>query len=128
MTAARLAITAIAAALVLGNGSALAQGSRRMILIDLSFAIGESHALRQVCRGAEDQYWRDRMQRVLEAERPSPGEAQRLRTAFNNGYLSAQAEHRRCTQQSRTAETAAAQRGADLAKRLAQSEPEDPLQ
>ena len=43
---------------------------QRQVLVDLAYVLGESHALRAACRGAEDQVWRERMSRLLEVEAP----------------------------------------------------------
>ena len=32
----------------------------RQRLLDLAYTLGESHALRQICQGEGDQYWRSR--------------------------------------------------------------------
>ena len=45
------------------RGNAGEQAAERA-LVDLAYAIGESHALRQVCQGDGDQYWRERMEQL----------------------------------------------------------------
>ena len=47
---------------------------REQTVADLAFAMGQSHALRQLCQGATDQYWRERMQRMTELEAPDPAD------------------------------------------------------
>ena len=37
----------------------------RQRLLDLAYALGQSHALRQACEGAGDQFWRARMMRLI---------------------------------------------------------------
>ena len=39
----------------------------RDALVSLARVLGESHALRQVCEGNEDQFWRSRMNRLASA-------------------------------------------------------------
>jgi uncharacterized protein (TIGR02301 family) len=69
--------------------SALAQDrspAERQTLLDLAFTLGESHALRQVCEGAGDQYWRARMMRLTEVEKADQAFDAQLRDRFNTGF------------------------------------------
>ena len=88
--------------------------------------IGEAHALRQVCNGADDQFWRSRMLSMLEAEDADFAFSERLRGAFNTGFVSRRTEHLSCTAATREAEAAVSRRGQDLARRLAQATPREP--
>ena len=104
------------------TGSALAQDrppAQRQTLTDLAYVLGQSHALRQVCVGPQDQFWRARMLRMVDAEAPDPAFETRLHAAFNAGFSSAQALYPTCGAESRRAEVAAAGRGQALASTLA---------
>ena len=92
---------------------------REQTVADLAFAMGQSHALRQLCQGATDQYWRERMQRMTELEAPNPADRPALTLRFNDGFLAGQRQYPHCTQQSRAAERSAAARGQALANLLA---------
>ena len=92
--------------------------AERQTLIDLSYILGESHALRQACAGAEDQFWRTRMQRLVQAEQPDAAFDRRLKEAFNTGFVAGQTGFPSCTPQSRQAEAKAAARGRALAATL----------
>ncbi|MDO8901120.1 MAG: TIGR02301 family protein [Phenylobacterium sp.] len=93
--------------------------AQRQTLADIAYVLGESHALRQVCEGAYDQYWRDRMIGVTDAEAPDEALDRRLKEAFNAGFASRRAEFPECNRSSRIAEVAAARRGQALASSLA---------
>lgn len=114
-----------AVALALGPVSgALAQDrspAERQKLLDLAFTIGESHALRQVCEGADDQYWRSRMVRLTEVEKADQAFDAQLRDRFNTGYAARQGEFPQCDDASRRAEQQVARKGQGLAAKLSQS-------
>jgi uncharacterized protein (TIGR02301 family) len=108
-------------ALMLIAGPALAQDrspAERQTLGDLAYALGESHALRQVCSGLNDQYWRDRMVRLTQVEAADPSFDAVVRERFNVGYAAGQAQAQDCNAASRRAEAAAASRGQALAQKL----------
>jgi uncharacterized protein (TIGR02301 family) len=121
---ARLAIPLVIAGLFappLLSGVALAQDREpveRQTLVDLAYTLGRSHALRQVCAGPGDQYWREKMMQVSQTEAPDADFDSRLKNAFNSGYASGQTEFPTCTADSRRAEAAAAQKGQNLAAQL----------
>jgi uncharacterized protein (TIGR02301 family) len=105
---------------LLSGAPALAQErppAERQILGDLAYAIGESHALRQLCEGPRNQYWRDRMLRLTQVEQADAGLDARLRDRFNTGFAAGQAATA-CGPESLKAEAAAAARGQALANRL----------
>ena len=109
------------AALTLVASAASAQErspAERQTLIDLSYVLGESHALRQACAGAEDQFWRQRMQRLVQAEQPDAAFDRRLKESFNTGFVAGQTAFSSCSPQSRQAESRAAARGRALAASL----------
>lgn len=91
----------------------------RQNLVDLAYVLGESHALRQACVGAEDQYWRTRMMDMVGQEKPDEALDRRLKESFNTGFASRQSEFQACSPASRRAELAAANHGLDISKRLA---------
>ena len=92
--------------------------SERQTLTDLAYALGESHALRQVCAGDGDQYWRDRMMRVTETEAADSAFSSRLTQAFNAGFATRQSEFPACGPASKRAEQGVARKGRALAGRL----------
>ena len=105
-------------------GPALAQDrapAERQVLVDLAYVLGESHALRQACRGEADQFWRGRMIRLVELEAPDESLDRRLRNAFNTGFSTAHAQHAECTPQSRMEAARAAAKGQELAVRLSKA-------
>ena len=86
----------------------------RQTLTDLAYVLGQSHALRQACEGQADQFWRQRMYRMLQTEQPDQGLDRSLKQAFNAGYAASQAAFPACTPQSRRAEAKAAEHGRAL--------------
>ena len=99
--------------------------TQRQTLTDLAYVLGQSHALRQACQGAMDQYWRGRMLKMVDAETPDPAFETRLHNAFNAGFSSAQAQYPACGPDSRRAEAAAAAHGQALASSLAKAMADD---
>lgn len=90
----------------------------RQTLLDLAYALGESHALRQVCAGDGDQYWRDRMMRVTETEAADEAFSGRMTQSFNAGFATRQTEFPTCGPASKRAEQGVARKGQALASRL----------
>jgi uncharacterized protein (TIGR02301 family) len=114
----------LAALAVLAPVAGIAQDRgpvERQRLLDLAFTIGESHALRQLCQGTGDQYWRARMMRLTEVEKADQAFDAQLRDKFNTGFAARQGEFPQCDADSRRAAQAAARHGQALAARLAQS-------
>ena len=91
----------------------------RQILVDLAYVIGEAHALRQTCNGEGDQFWRNRMMTLLDAENADLPFTERLRSAFNGGFLARRQMHPVCLPETRAAEDQVSAKGQDLARRLA---------
>ena len=109
-------------AVLMMASSALAQDrapAQRQTLVELAYVLGQSHALRQVCMGPTDQFWRDRMTSLVQTETPDPQFDARLRGSFNAGFTTAQAQYPACGPDSRAAETRAAAHGRALAAALA---------
>lgn len=95
----------------------------RQTLVDMAYVLGEAHALRQACQGANDQYWRTRMMQLVETEQADAALTQRLKDAFNTGYVARQGAFPRCTPGARTTMTKVLARGKVLAARLARTAP-----
>ena len=95
--------------------------AERQRLLDLAYALGQSHALRQACEGAGDQFWRARMVRLIDVEQSDATFTDQLRDRFNGGFAASQAGHPTCSPESRRAERQAAQRGRALAVKLSQT-------
>jgi uncharacterized protein (TIGR02301 family) len=93
--------------------------AERQALVDLAYAIGESHALRQLCNGDNDQFWRDRMMQLSDTEVPDAAFDARLKQAFNNGFAARQPQFTACGPDSRRAELAVARKGEAISRRLA---------
>ncbi|MBI1686154.1 TIGR02301 family protein [Caulobacter hibisci] len=116
------ALLAVAPSLAPGLATAQDRGpAERQRLLDLAYAIGQSHALRQACEGIGDQFWRARMVRLTEVEQADQAFDGQLRDRFNGGYAAAQAAYPECGPESRRAERQAAQRGRALAIKLSQT-------
>ncbi|WP_299006197.1 TIGR02301 family protein [uncultured Caulobacter sp.] len=105
-------------------GAAVAQdrpADQRQRLLELAYALGESHALRQACEGEGDQFWRARMMRLVQVERPGPTLETQLRERFNAGFVARRGQYPACDEASHKAEAQAARRGQALALKLSQS-------
>lgn len=121
----RLPLNALLAVAALSwSGAALAQDRgpvERQTLLDLAFTLGESHALRQVCEGGGDQYWRSRMVRLTEVEKADQAFDAQLRDKFNTGFAARQGEFPDCDDASRQAEQSVARKGQALSAKLSRS-------
>lgn len=109
-------------AAALSNSIATAQErapAAREQLADLARILGEGHALRQACLGPRDQYWRTRMQRLLDVEAADERLKTRLSVSFNAGYHAWQAQYPACTPAARQEGQRLALRGQALAQSLA---------
>ena len=93
--------------------------AERQSLVDLARALGESHALRQVCDSAEDQHWRARMRELLDQEATDQRLKTRLSIAFNDGYHAGQALYPKCTEAARAEARKVAGQGRALSLKLA---------
>ena len=92
--------------------------AERQTLIDLSFVLGESHALRQGCAGSGDMYWRSRMEELLRVEAADQAFTTRMTQSFNAGYAAGQAGFPSCDASARAELRKQAARGRALAARL----------
>jgi len=118
-----LALSILAGGLIV-SGAALAQDrspAERQTLLGLAFTLGESHALRQACEGAGDQYWRARMMRLTDVEKADQAFDAQLRDRFNTGFAAGQGRFPVCDEASRQAERQSAVKGRALAGRMARS-------
>lgn len=116
----RPTLTALALVALAAPAAAQDRGpAGRQALADLAYVLGEAHALRQACQGPTDQYWRQRMVRLMSTEQPDPGQERRMREAFNTGFSIRQGQFPACTPASRRAEAATMARGRALSGRLA---------
>lgn len=93
----------------------------RQRLLDLAYTLGESHALRQLCDGETDQFWRSRMVRLTEVEQADQAFDAQLRERFNTGFAAGKGEFPLCDASSRKAEQQSARKGQVLALKLSQS-------
>jgi uncharacterized protein (TIGR02301 family) len=121
----RLPLIALVLAATAVAPQALAQSQDRtpavrQSLVDLAYVLGEAHALRQACQGADDQFWRTRMIRMVDTEQPDAALDRRLKESFNTGFASRQGEFPTCTGATLRAEIATAARGQSLAAQLSQ--------
>ncbi len=88
----------------------------------LAEVLGKSHAIRVVCNGRNDQYWRSYMLRLLELEAPYQGGLRRsMVNGFNAGFSWGGSLHSACDAEAATAEKAYAAEGRDLSARLVQA-------
>ena len=89
-------------------------------VIALSDVLGKAHAVRAICNGRNDQYWRSYMQRVLDLEAPYDGGLRSsMISAFNAGFAVSSDAHRVCDSQTVAAEKGYAAEGSALTNRLA---------
>ncbi len=91
-------------------------------VVALASTLGSAHALRVLCNGRNDQYWRSYMQELLGLEAPYQG---RLRSsmvdAFNSAYSVEAARRNSCDQGAISAEKVYASTGERLANALVQA-------
>lgn len=91
-------------------------------VIALASTLGSAHAIRLVCNGRDDQYWRSYMQDLLGIEAPYQS---RLRSsmvdAFNSAYSAESARRISCDDGAVSAEKVYASTGQRLANALAQA-------
>jgi uncharacterized protein (TIGR02301 family) len=121
--ASRLLVRLVAAAAVLAFAAApaLAQErspAERQTLIDLAYVLGQSHALRQACRGRGDQYWRDRMQHLVATEQPDGPFDRRLADSFNDGFVAEHQAFQACDAAARREAERVADKGRELSVTL----------
>jgi uncharacterized protein (TIGR02301 family) len=104
------------------SGPAFAQDrtpAARQNLVELAYVLGESHALRQACRGPNDQYWRNRMNQLIDVEASDQGLQARLANSFNTGYGAGRARFPSCSPALKAEQAQLGERGQALAQQLA---------
>lgn len=91
-------------------------------VVDLSSTLGAAHAIRLLCNGRDDQYWRSYMQELLGVEAPYQS---RLRTsmvsAFNESFSAESRRRSSCDEGAVSAEKIYAATGQRLANTLAEA-------
>ena len=90
----------------------------RQTLVALAYALGQSHALRQVCLGASDYYWRHRMQQLVAAEQPDEPFNRRLADSFNDGFVADRQAFPICNAAAKAEAEKIAAKGGELAEDL----------
>jgi uncharacterized protein (TIGR02301 family) len=111
-----LALAAFAAAMpAVAQDRSVAQ---REALVGLTRVLGESQALSQACEGPSERRWRDRMERLVDAEQPDEDLAARMTASFNAGLAEGRRIYPACGEGTRRALALAAVRGRDLADAL----------
>ena len=91
-------------------------------VISLASTLGSAHAIRLLCNGRDDQYWRVYMQELLGLEAPYQS---RLRSsmvdAFNSAFQQESQRRRQCDASAVSAEKVYASTGQRLANELAEA-------
>jgi len=125
----RAGCAAVAAAiwLVIASGaSAFAASDAKPYddrLLRLSEILGAVHYLRELCGANEGQYWRDRMQDLMNAEGTSALRRAKLTRAFNQGYRSYSRTYNTCSPSAQTAITRFLSEGSQLSEVLLKAFP-----
>lgn len=89
-------------------------------VVDLAQTLGQAHAVRVVCNGRGDQYWRKYMQSLLELEAPFGGSLRRsMVNGFNAGFSEGSDATPACNAAAISAEKTYAAKGQALANQLA---------
>jgi uncharacterized protein (TIGR02301 family) len=92
-------------------------------LLRLSEILGAIHYLRELCGANEGQYWRDRMEDLMNAEGSSALRRAKLTRAFNQGYRSYSRTYNTCSPSAQTAITRFLSEGSDLSQGLLKAYP-----
>lgn len=107
------------------NGIATAQDYRNNPvyedkLVGLADVLGRVHAIRVLCNGQGDQYWREYMRNLLDLEAPAAGYLRsRMVDSFNAGYTAEQSRFDSCGPQAAQLESDLSTRGRQLSESLA---------
>lgn len=116
-----LKVIVMTSVLLVGAAPAAAQErspADRQTLVALAYALGQSHALRQVCTGASDYYWRRRMQQLVAAEQPDGPFNRRLADSFNDGFVASRQAFPTCNAAAKAEAETVAAKGGELAMDL----------
>ena len=85
-------------------------------LLRLSEILGAVHYLTRICPKDAKSDWREQMNLLIEAEKPSPERRRDLVDRFNRGYHGFSDVYRRCTPSAKLAIERYMREGADIAK------------
>ena len=88
-------------------------------LLRLAELLGAVHYLRELCGGADGQYWRDRASELIDAEGAGAARRARFGKSFNLGYNSYRRTYNTCTPSAQTAIGRFLTEGAEIADALA---------
>lgn len=84
----------------------------------LAEVLGSLHFLRNLC-GEKGTQWRDRMEKLLASENPSPEQRSRLVAGFNRGYRTFNASYTTCTPSATAAIDRYMKEGEELSRDIA---------
>lgn len=87
-------------------------------LLKLSEILGALHYLRELCGANEGQYWRERMQDLVEAEGSTAVRRAKLAKAFNQGYRGYSRTYNTCSPAAQEALTRFLAEGSALSENL----------
>ncbi|WP_378943517.1 TIGR02301 family protein [Mesorhizobium sp. ANAO-SY3R2] len=87
-------------------------------LMRLAEVLGSLHFLRNLC-GEKGTQWRDEMEKLLQAENPSPERRARFIASFNRGYRSFDGTYTACTPSATEAITRYMKEGETLSRDIA---------
>lgn len=120
--------SALLALLTLPAASAAAQEPARpappghwQTVVELAQVLGQTHWVRILCNGDQDETWRRYMQDLLELEGREGDQHTQLVGAFNQGFRQLRATYRSCSEDMKAVEGRLAARGKDLADQIARS-------
>lgn len=85
----------------------------------LSTILGSVHYLRSLCGADDADSWRERMNALLETQKPSESERRILIAHFNGGYRAFESTYRRCTPSAELAVDRYLKEGAKLSTEIA---------
>ncbi|MBS0249711.1 MAG: TIGR02301 family protein [Proteobacteria bacterium] len=92
-------------------------------LMRLSEILGAIHYLRELCGANEGQYWRDRMNDLMNAEGSTALRRAKLTRAFNQGYRSYSRTYNTCSPSAQTAITRFLSEGSELSNGMLKAFP-----
>lgn len=124
----RFVLTIAVALLVSGPASAQDPVETRIpktaplhMISELAETLGRAHAVRTLCNGDQDGYWRNYMLTMMSYEASGGPRRAALTDAFNRGYRAQNRETPSCTDSSSAAEARIAARGKELADAIART-------
>ncbi|MFM2421567.1 MAG: hypothetical protein RL291_97 [Pseudomonadota bacterium] len=92
-------------------------------LVRLAEILGSVHFLRELCGANDGQFWRQRMQSLMDSEGSSALRRARLARSFNTGYNNYSRTYNACTASAQQAITRFLNEGADIADQLVKTVP-----